>query len=387
MKKLIIIFLLLLATTWAGLALQSDTGYVLIAYKRWTLEATLATAVLSVILLALLLLIIMQSSWSIWTLNQRWHVWFTQRRQHRAQSLTQQGLIALGQAQWREAEKQLIQAVNLAETPLMNFLAAACAAQFQGNLSRRNRYLSQANIKCPQAEFAIDIVQANLHIVADEIEQALIVLQRLQQRAGKHVHPIVLWQLARLYQERGDWRNLQVLLPYLDGNLMLNKHYFQSLQITTYSKCLLAATNSQELAKYWQDIPRELCQQSSVVFVYCQQLIRYGELSQAEQVILKFLKKQWDEALMSMYCNLELDNVKQRITVAEGWLKNHTSATLLLNLGKLYLRLHLWGKAQNYFEKSIALDAQAGGLIELAKLHQQLNQPQQALRYYQQIVC
>ena len=47
----------------------------------------------------------------------------------------------------------------------------------------------------------------------------------------------------------------------------------------------------------------------------------------------------------------------RQLEQAEAWLKDHNQdATLLAALGKLCERQQLWGKAQTYYEASLALD-------------------------------
>ena len=54
-------------------------------------------------------------------------------------------------------------------------------------------------------------------------------------------------------------------------------------------------------------------------------------------------------------------------------------------LGRISTRARLWGKAQGYFEASIGAHATPAACLELAELfEQQLQQPENAVKYYQQ---
>ena len=61
-------------------------------------------------------------------------------------------MIALAEADWKNAEKLLSSGAAESDTPLMNFLAAAKAAQAQKADARRDNYLRQAHLAEPDAE-------------------------------------------------------------------------------------------------------------------------------------------------------------------------------------------------------------------------------------------
>ncbi len=56
MRKLIVIFILLLFAIWLGWKMQQDSGYVLVTYGQWQIETSLWMAI--IILMGLFLLVI-----------------------------------------------------------------------------------------------------------------------------------------------------------------------------------------------------------------------------------------------------------------------------------------------------------------------------------------
>jgi len=73
--------------------------------------------------------------------------------------------------------------------------------------------------------------------------------------------------------------------------------------------------------------------------------------------------------------------------MAEKWLQDYGSSdVLLLALGRICIRLKLWGKAQNYLEASIGIRPSAETCLELANLlsRTELNEPEKACQYYKQ---
>ena len=58
-----------------------------------------------------------------------------------------------------------------------------------------------------------------------------------------------------------------------------------------------------------------------------------------------------------MYAECRTPDASRQLETAERWLAAHShDATLLYALGRLCERAQLWGKAQTYYEASLALD-------------------------------
>ena len=88
--------------------------------------------------------------------------WFRFRREHQLYSKTQLGLAALIEGRWKKAERLLLAGANKTIEPLINYLAAAKAAQEQGAHDRRDLYIHKAYQLVPHAELAIGLMQAEL---------------------------------------------------------------------------------------------------------------------------------------------------------------------------------------------------------------------------------
>jgi tetratricopeptide (TPR) repeat protein len=74
------------------------------------------------------------------------------------------------------------------------------------------------------------------------------------------------------------------------------------------------------------------------------------------------LRREWSPQLIETYGTLlGGDDIEARLRRAEGWLDAHPNdASLLLTLGRMCVRLKLWGKANQYLQRSLALAPSAG---------------------------
>ncbi len=87
----------------------------------------------------------------------------------------------------------------------------------------------------------------------------------------------------------------------------------------------------------------------------------------------------WQAELAAIYGRLTGGEQTARIARAEGWLRRHPDdAVLLMALGRMCQRQRLWGKAQSYLEASLSVAPSQAGHLELARLLDQLDKPDEA---------
>lgn len=82
-----------------------------------------------------------------------------------------------------------------------------------------------------------------------------------------------------------------------------------------------------------------------------------GGHREAADILVRSLERRWDPALIELYAECRLPDSTWQLETAERWLPQHSQdAPLLSALGRLCERQQLWGKAQTYYEASLALD-------------------------------
>lgn len=375
MKRLILFFLFLLAAVWLGVQLAQDPGYLLIAYRKWTIEMPLWFTLVALITLLLLAYILFNLLSQVRRANRRLRRW--SRRRTEQQTTT--GIIALIEGDWAKAEKQLR---HQPKNNIINYLAAAKAAHEQGQFEACAKYLAKAQKLKPQAEFAVALTQAKLQMSRGQLESALATLKRLHEINPKQVY--VLKLLQQLYIELEDYTSLFNLLPLLRRYKVLAAPDFAKLALTVYQHLLQAAQDSKPaLIKTWQSFPRDVTAWPEVVAEYAKALMNAGADADAELYLRKILKKQWSEQLISLYGKLKEVNTKQ-LGFVETTLKAYKEQPeQLLCLARLCVKLQLWGKALHYFELSVQAKANPKAYLEMAQLLEQLDKPEQASRCYQ----
>lgn len=384
MKYLFYLLGLLVVAVGVGLVAHNDPGYVLINYGQWSVESSLTLLVVVVVVGFLLLYGGIRLFVATYALPRRLRQWRRERRALRAQHATVRGMTLLAEGQWQKAERELTRRADKCEAPLLNYLAAARAAQQQDEEARRDHYLSMAHSVASGAELAIGVTQAELQMVSGQLEQALATVMHLRSVAPKNAH--VLQLLQQLYERLGSWNDLLALLPELRKRKVLEDGAADQLERHAFGVLLTGAQQEgklDQLHALWERVPRTLRQQPALLGLYVQGLSVLKNGDEAEELLREAIRREWDAELVRLYGLVEGKNAVQQLTTAEEWLKRHERhPLLLLTLGRLAVRAELWGKARSYLEASVGMEARPETYRVLAELLERLGEEETARDYY-----
>jgi len=382
MIRVLFAFIILSGSVLLGIQLKNDPGYVLIAMNHWTIETTLWVGIAGLILLFMITHIILQLLNTIAKTPRTLNEWYARRLAQKAQAITRKGLIEYSEGYWQKAKNHLIQALPNTDTPLLNYLTAARAAQKMGDSQLRDHYLREAQQSMPEAKIAVELTQAQLQLANKQWEQALATLRHLQDLAPRH--PYVLKLLMNLYEEVRDWPQLIALLPDLKRNHVIAGPDYDMLQKNAYQQALIDLIKQNQpdaVTGLFNSLPKSLVNNPDLVAEYCRFLFKYSGYTAAENVLRRNLRKAFNPKLVELY-GLLLCEEKQLLFAESLLKKNPHSCALFLCLGRLCIHQHLWGKAKNYLEQAIELNPTPIVYMELGKLHEKLNDPFLACESY-----
>lgn len=384
MMRTIFAFFILLAAIIAGVQLNKDPGYVLIAVNNWTIESTLWVMMFSLILLFLAVYIVLRVSHKLWRTPVLFQRWRAKRRAQKAQAVTRKGLIEYSEGYWQKAKNHLIEALPNTDTPLLNYLTAARAAQKMGDSQLRDNFLREAQQSVPEAKIAVELTQAQLQIANHQWEQALATLRHLHDIAPRH--PYVLKLLMQLYQDVRDWPQLIALLPDLKKYKVINQQEFEILQQNAYLQAFIDLAKqdlSETTTTLFNSLPKALLTDPPIIAEYTRVLLKNNDFSTAKNLLQRCLRKDFNPQLIGLYSALPHD--EGQLVFAEGLLKkNAHSAVLYLSLGQLCIKNQLWGKGKNYLEQSNAIEPNPLAYMTLGTLHEKLGNSGLACSSYKQ---
>ncbi|MGH1460511.1 MAG: heme biosynthesis HemY N-terminal domain-containing protein [Neptuniibacter sp.] len=389
MKKLFLLLLIILAAgAWLGEKMIKDSGYVLIAYDQTTVETSLWVLLVFCVISFIALHWIVNLITHTRLPTAKIHAWKEHRNQRISRRKTLKGLTLLSEGNWAQAQKQLAQAAEKSDLPLINYLSAARAAHEQNNDRATDELLQKARTSTPEAEVTVAITQAEIQLSRGQLEPCLATLLRLRSLAPKNSYVMKL--LKDVYLRLNDWHALSKLIPVLRSHQALKEDELKDLSHQCYSHILKESisklpveTSDEErlraLGKAWHELPSDRLLEGELVQQYTELLVSLGAESRAEQNLRDLIKKNWDEKLVNLYGRVTGDNAKKQLDQARGWAKKHSeSPALQLTLGRLSMRNQHWGQAVKYFEQSMELEPCAEALGELSRLLRHLGETEHA---------
>lgn len=321
-----------------------DPGYVLLRMRGWRVETTVVAAVMLLLL-----------AWAVlslaWTLL-RWPFGALSRRHRRlSQQRLGEGLVALIEGRHGDAERDLNRASRLESLRGPALLASAEAASRRGEHGRALEALDRAAQHSPRA--------------------ARVLRARLLRREGKPAEALALlapeadkgtltpggWrELAQAALESGDLRRARGSLEPLQKSGALGTRAYAALEAQVLAASLQAAPDGAALNTLWSQLPKAQRRVPTVIDAYARRAASFGLALPAMDELESALRREWSPRLIETYGSLAGNDVEPRLRRAEAWLDAHPNdAQLLLALGRMCVRLNLWGKAHQYLQRSLEL--------------------------------
>jgi HemY protein len=307
-------------------------------------------------------------------------------RQRVARRRLTSGLVEFMEGNWSRARRQLLKSAPRSEAPLINYLAAARSAHELGFREEANELLAKAEACGDDTGLAVALSQARMQLQDKHYEQCIASLKRAKQLEPKH--PALLQMLKQAYYALGDWSNLRELLPELEKHANMSEEDRQKLEREVYEHQLIEAANRNDREKLhdiWHGLNGRWQRNVELRSLFARLLHQSGDDSAAEKHLRWLLNREWAPKLADLYGRLTGADAAAQLSAAEGWLKEYgESADLLTCLGRLSLRNELWGKAQQYFEKSLLLRQDPATSAELARLFKALGEKDKASRLFEE---
>ena len=205
MIKLLLLVAALIAGIVVGPMLAGNQGYVLISAANQTVEMSLTTLIILVVVLFGAFFLLENILKRLFSLGSSTRGWFSGRKTRKARLQTSEGLTKVIEGDWKQAEKLVVKSAKHSDAPLLNYLAAAEAAQGQGDASQRDEYLKLA-AEIDGQSLAVALTRAKLQYRQQQFEQAVATLQDIKRDHSRN--PVLLTLLKDCYIRLEDWKPL-----------------------------------------------------------------------------------------------------------------------------------------------------------------------------------
>ena len=375
MKKLITIFSIISLVLLAALVTPSlikDPGYFYIRFAGYEIEMRVIVA------FGLLVLFI----FSLWLLI--YFIRFPKRTMrnfstNRSRKSFAKGLLALSEGRWKVAEKLLVTSTKNSPTPELGYMAAARAAVAQHKLEQAFDYLDAAESSTDNP-LTVDLTRCELWVKIGEFQKAVQVLNRILKSYPNN--PRALHILSQAASGSQQWQLLREIMPKVAKLEVLPVEETNRITRNAILQQLQNAEHENDLQLTWDSLSKEQKSDLQFIQLYAKSGLRLGLHQQIAKLIENSLHKDWSDELLQVWSELELDT-HSKIKTAEKWLKKSPDNALLLRiLGELCLKNQLWGKAQEYLNKSLDIDADKQTFKLMARYFDLVGEPDNALEAY-----
>ncbi|QOC23654.1 tetratricopeptide repeat protein [Wenzhouxiangella sp. AB-CW3] len=347
MKRLLLIVLVVVGLVAAALLapiLLEDPGHVVIDIGQWRVEMSLLVLVGGMLLAWM--------AFSLLSLLLRLPTRAVRRaREVRSRRHLENGFLALTEGDWNRAERSLQKALKH-QRSTAGYLAAARAAQGQGDRRGRDRMLALADTRFGRRHFVTDLARARLLIGEGRVEEAVPVLESLHLRKPRHTG--VLRLLLECYQDLGRWRDMRLLSPALRRAGVVDRERGAELAAVAGGRELESAPDVEQLDQCWKELGRKLREHRGIVLAYARRCAELDHAGQAGRALSNYLRHSLDDELLRAYADVGEAGRAERIARLEDWQKlDPDHAGLLLALGLLYLDDRQYDKAKACLEQSV----------------------------------
>ena len=368
-----------------ALGARLNDGYVLLVFPPYRAEVSLNLFVLALIGLFLSLYIASRALAVTFGLPQRVRQYRERRHLEKAGQVFQDAVRLLFEGRFGQALKKANEAYEAGTARGLSALIAARAAQRMRESEKQQDWMARAMSDDPRNEAATLMLEAEMMNESRRFSEALVALDRLQNKQGRHIAALRLELRAR--QGVGDWDGVLKLTRQLAKRDALPAEVVREIRTQAHlGNIAKRADDELQLTAYLRALPVEERGQR-VVLAAARALVAQGADGEAQKLIEAVLDATdndgWQSELLGIYGRLSGGELTGRIAKAEAWLRSHPDDARLLDaLGRMCLQQRLWGKAQSYLEASLAVEPTQQAHLELARLADQLERPEEANKHY-----
>lgn len=382
MRWLFWTLLILGASIGISLLAGENTGYVLIKTPSYRLETSLNFLIVVISLSFICLHLALRLFNYTRNLPATVRAYKESLRKKAGHQALIQSLHALVEGRYELAEKTASKALELGEDAGLTALIGARAAHKLGHKTRRDYFISEAEHLAPSAAIARLLTQAEMLLDDQQYQLALTILQRLA-AIEPNYQPALSMEL-KIQTRLKNWDRVLIILKTLEKTNVIEVIKIKEIKLQAHQALIKRyAHDVTSLNAYWKKLSEEDQFNERLVLTAVPLFIEAGAHNEAAKIVEMNLTKHWSSVLVRLLGNCLTSEPTKQLQQAEYWLMNHPNdADLLETLGKLCVRLQLWGKAESYYEASLSVEPSATRHLALAKLLEQKGQLTAANQHY-----
>ncbi|CAG0970871.1 Protein HemY [Burkholderiales bacterium] len=371
---------LLIAALAVGLALlaRTDAGYVQFVVPPLRVEVSLFVFVLLVFGGFLALHAVMRVAAGIAAMPREVRAHRARQQLDRARAKQDAALVALLEGRYGRARQLADEALALPRSGGLPALIGARAALDMREFDAAAALLARADARVPSLDVPRLMLEAELALEQGQAVEALAKLDDLKREAGAHVAALRL--SMRALNAAGRAAEVPAVVDQLVRRKVYDAEQGAMVRASAQAEALAGlAHDAAGLRDYWNRLAEADRVHPKVALAAASRFARLGADRDAIEILTRSLDRNWDPALVALFAECRSADAARQLETAERWLTQHSGdATLLRALGRMCERAQLWGKAQTYYEASLALDDHWRARVMLGSMLAQLGRNDEA---------
>jgi len=356
MRALFWFLLLAIAAVVAALAAKLNNGYALIVAAPYRIELSLNLFLLVMVAGFAALYLALRMIVHTARLPAEVRQWRRRQREARSRAKQDAATVALLEGRYVRAQQQASEALAFPGAPGLAALIGARAAIDVRQYASAEELLARPEAQARSLAVSRLTLSAESALEQGQPQEALSILSSLKREAGLHTAALRLE--LRATQAARRFGDIPPLVDQLVKRGVFDAAQGGEVKLAAQREQLRAlATDAVGLRETWSRLPESTRIEPRIARAAARSFLQLGADREAAEIVVRSLEREWDSELVELYGECRLGDATRQLEQAERWLASHNrDATLLQVLGALCERAQLWGKAQTYFEASLALD-------------------------------
>jgi HemY protein len=283
-------------------------------------------------------------------------------------------VVALLEGRYGRARQMAGEALTLTRESGLAALIGARAALETRDFASASNFLAHPDAQRQRLAVPRMMLEAELALEQGMPGEALARLAELKREAGAHTAAL------RLEMRALNAANRAAEIPRVVAELVKRKVYDaehgEMIRASAHADVLRTLSHDAAgLRDYWIRVPESDRTISRVALAAAQSFLSLGGDRDASEILARSIDAHWSPDLVALYAECRATDSTRQLETAERWLLEHNQeATLLFALGRLCERAQLWGKAQTYYEASLALASSWRTHVALGEMLARLGQ-------------
>lgn len=356
MRVLFWFLFLAVAAVVVALAAKLNNGYALLVAPPYRVELSLNLFLLLIVAGFAALYLALRMIVHTARLPAEVRAWRRRQREARSRAKQEAATVALLEGRYVKAQQQAKEALAFPDASGLAALIGARAAIDVRQYAAAEELLGRPEAQGRSLAVSRLTLSAESALEQGQPQDALRILSDLKREAGLHTAALRLE--LRAAQASGRFSDISALTDQLVKRGVFDAAQAAEVKIAAQREQLRSlATDATGLREAWNRLPEAARTEPRIARAGARSFLALGADREAAEIAARGLERQWDSELVEIYGECVLSEATRQLEQAEAWLAAHNQdAALLRVLGTLCERAQLWGKAQTYFEASLAID-------------------------------